>query len=208
MSFVHVFIDDKPAPAEHTWFADTKSAGPGFWQCRVSMRTDATGVHLSRHGSMPLYGPVPTGASMSEKCRQTPVYAAAFGLITAGDRFLVIRKSKVAGKWFLPGGMLNQGEDLLVAMRREVLEETGIQVGEPLAPLCAYESRMERNGVVERHNLMVFFHGTSEQTEPRVGDHAEIAEARWVTRDEWAQMDTTPGMRLCVTEMNGMSPAK
>ena len=52
-------------------------------------------------------------------------------LISNGDRVLLGRRAKTSfcsGTWCLPGGFIEYHEDFLSAMRREVLEETGLIV--------------------------------------------------------------------------------
>ena len=52
-------------------------------------------------------------------------------LIVKGDRVLVGKRgpdSFAPGKWCLPGGFIEFEEDYLTAARREVLEETGLEV--------------------------------------------------------------------------------
>jgi 8-oxo-dGTP diphosphatase len=48
------------------------------------------------------------------------------------SRYLLIRRSSDSkhwpGAWDLPGGKVDPGEDFDVAMRREVLEETGLHI--------------------------------------------------------------------------------
>lgn len=46
------------------------------------------------------------------------------------DKFLLIEEAKpsVYGKWSLPGGVVEIGEDLAQAVQREVMEESGITV--------------------------------------------------------------------------------
>lgn len=64
-------------------------------------------------------------------------------LATIGERgelrALLIERGRdpFAGHWALPGGFVDQHEDLMVAARREMLEETHIQLG-PLVQLGAY----------------------------------------------------------------------
>jgi 8-oxo-dGTP pyrophosphatase MutT (NUDIX family) len=49
-------------------------------------------------------------------------------IITAGDKVLLVKGWLSAGHWILPGGGTHKGEDSLVAARREVREETGVDI--------------------------------------------------------------------------------
>ncbi|WP_110182666.1 NAD(+) diphosphatase [Nocardioides solisilvae] len=94
------------------------------------------------------------------------------------ERLLLGRQTTwPAGRWSTLAGFCEPGETLEDAVRREVLEEVGVQVGEVAYfgsqpwPLPA--------------SLMLGFHAVAETTAIDV-DGAEIAEARWFTRDELA----------------------
>ena len=57
------------------------------------------------------------------------------------------------GKWDLPGGFLEEGEEPLAGLRRELLEETGLEV-EPLSFLGAWtDSYGDGEGAVATLNL-------------------------------------------------------
>ncbi|MFF3730772.1 NUDIX hydrolase [Streptomyces sp. NPDC002476] len=64
------------------------------------------------------------------------------------SRLLMLRYSSTepgSGKWWLPGGMLDHGEDPLAAVRRETYEETGITLrGTPT--LIGYDHRADVGG--------------------------------------------------------------
>jgi ADP-ribose pyrophosphatase YjhB (NUDIX family) len=52
------------------------------------------------------------------------------GVVISNGRALLIRRGgpPLEGQWSIPGGMLEVGETLLEGVRRELLEETGVEV--------------------------------------------------------------------------------
>ena len=62
---------------------------------------------------------------MSERPRNV---TSAGGLVVRGDQVLLVRMTygPSRGRYMLPGGVLDPGETLDVAIAREVLEETGV----------------------------------------------------------------------------------
>ncbi len=50
--------------------------------------------------------------------------------ILIGDAFLFLRRNNepVKGEWWFPGGRVRKGESLEGALRREISEETGLQI--------------------------------------------------------------------------------
>jgi 8-oxo-dGTP diphosphatase len=105
--------------------------------------------------------------------------------ILNGERLALIRKPHFEpGIWRPPGGGIKAGEDFEDGVRREALEETGLDV-ELERYLVAAEARF----VYEPHETPwrthVFLATTSgEELAPR--DTEEIAGARWGTLDELA----------------------
>ena len=56
---------------------------------------------------------------------------AVYGICEKEGQVLLVRAASyltVAGRWFLPGGGINHGEDPEAALRREFNEETGLDV--------------------------------------------------------------------------------
>jgi len=52
------------------------------------------------------------------------------GVVISNGRALLVRRGgpPLEGQWSIPGGMLEVGETLLEGVRRELLEETGVEV--------------------------------------------------------------------------------
>ncbi|GIW40067.1 MAG: NUDIX hydrolase [Candidatus Binatia bacterium] len=93
-----------------------------------------------------------------------------------GGIVLVRRKNPPEG-WALPGGFVDYGESVEHAARREVREETGLDVR--LTELFHVYSDPDRDP--RRHTISIVFLGRAEGT-PRPGDDA--ADARRFSLDE------------------------
>ena len=89
-----------------------------------------------------------------------------------------------AGLWTVPGGRVEAGEYLTDALKREVLEETGvvIEVGGLLGILEV---------VGEPHYVILDYTATpAGPLDPTPGDDA--AEVRWVPLDDVHELECTP----------------
>ena len=101
-------------------------------------------------------------------------------LVTTGDRCLLGHEHRYADKMYSAlAGFIEPGEDIEHAVRREVLEETNIRVGE-----VKYHSSQPWPFP---HSLMLGCIGRAETTDITI-DSGELAQARWFTRQEVRQM--------------------
>lgn len=101
-------------------------------------------------------------------------------LIFDDDRILLAERGKepLKGWWSLPGGLVETGERLQDAIRREVLEETGLTV-EPLKAFEIFERIMpDADGVAEYHYVLVDYICRVTSGVPVPGD--DVSRLEWV----------------------------
>ena len=69
------------------------------------------------------------------------------GVVLCNDKVLLVRRKKGsrAGEWAIPGGFVEYGETIDVAVKREVLEETGIEA--KVQGLVAVRNRVIKSGL-------------------------------------------------------------
>ncbi len=95
----------------------------------------------------------------------------------AGPRLLLIQRKRAPfrGRWALPGGFLDMGEQVETAARRELQEETGLSVG-PLCQLGAY-GEVGRDPRGRTISVVFLALHCGDRPEPIAGDDA--SESRW-----------------------------
>jgi ADP-ribose pyrophosphatase YjhB (NUDIX family) len=84
--------------------------------------------------------------------------AVAAILLDPQDRVLLVRRAHepARGKLGFPGGFVDMGESAERALRREIVEEVGLDVG-PLEFLCSFPNRYPFEGVI--YPTLDFFFG-------------------------------------------------
>ena len=114
---------------------------------------------------------------------------AVGGVVIKEDRVLLVRRGKAPseGEWAIPGGSVELGETLQEAVRREILEETGIsiRVGEPIHIFD--DVRRDEAGHIRFHYVILDFSGEFLSGELRAADDAK--DARWVSPAEFSQLN-------------------
>ena len=130
------------------------------------------------------------------------------GIVLNEGKVLLVRRGKQPGygKWSIPGGMVELGETLSEAIKREVLEECGIEI--ELADVVAVLERVIR-GEDERvryHYVLVDFlgHWKGGDLQPA----SDILEARWGDPAEMETLEMTERTQKVVYEVMELSPKK
>ncbi|GIU74313.1 MAG: NUDIX hydrolase [Bryobacteraceae bacterium] len=110
-----------------------------------------------------------------------------------GPRVLLIERGQepLKGWWTLPGGLVEAGERLDQALRREVREETGLEV-EPLTVAAIFERIIkDQHGRAEYHYVIIDY--LCRSCGGRLQWGSDVADARWVELDQLAALQVAPG---------------
>jgi len=116
---------------------------------------------------------------------------AAYGIcVDEAGRLLLARAAPsltLRGRWFLPGGGVQHGEHPTDSLRREIEEESGLQV--QLGPLVDVLSdvRTLPDGV-ELHTIRLIYRVASWQGTLRAEVDGTTDDVRWIPKDELATL--------------------
>lgn len=115
-------------------------------------------------------------------------------IVDTDDRVLLTKRNvpPFQGEWVMPGGKIDLGEPIVAALKREVWEEVGleVEVGR-LIDLFEHVTPGEDN----YHFIIIYYLCSPLYCDVR-HNHDEVAEARWVSRDELANYKMPAGARF------------
>lgn len=122
---------------------------------------------------------------------------AAYGIVIRDGKVLLLRQ--FGGRYELPGGALELGEDHKRAVIREVKEETGIEVEEPIAlgmEASFFKAAHSTNEAF--HSLLLYFHCKFAGGEESSAAWDEI-ERKTVESIEWISVEAIDSLEVAST---------
>lgn len=119
---------------------------------------------------------------MAREYPEQPIIGVA-AIVLRGDHVLLVQRGRepAKGLWGLPGGVLELGETVAEGVRREVLEECGVEV--EVGPLVGVFEPMQRDddGRLRYHYVVLDYLARYAGGELQAADDAD--DARWVVLD-------------------------
>jgi ADP-ribose pyrophosphatase YjhB (NUDIX family) len=112
------------------------------------------------------------------------------GVVIHRQRALLIRRGcePLKGQWSIPGGMLELGEELAEGVRRELKEETGLDI-EPLQMIAVFDRITHEGKRVKYHYVIVDYVCRLKGGELKSA--SDVTDARWVRREEMPEYHLT-----------------
>jgi 8-oxo-dGTP diphosphatase len=101
------------------------------------------------------------------------------------------------GKWVMPGGKIDPGEPITAALKREVMEEVGLEVHvEGLIDIYEIVPSNEH-----REHYVILYYLASPKSGDLVPNEGEISEVVWADREALDRMDISNGTRHILSKV-------
>jgi ADP-ribose pyrophosphatase YjhB (NUDIX family) len=141
-------------------------------RCREELRADDGRVECPSCGFVAYANPKPTASAL---CADRE------------GRLLLCRRAvePFKGRWDAPGGFVEEGEHPLEALRRELREETGLEV-EPLEFFGVWMDRYGGDSTAQS-TMNLYWTARVVSGDPRPAD--DVSELRWFSADELPRPD-------------------
>jgi len=112
------------------------------------------------------------------------------GVVIRDGRALLVRRGHepLKGEWSIPGGTVKLGETLEEGVRRELKEETGLDV-EPVGVLEVFDRIMRDGRRIQYHFVIVDYACRWKGGKLRAS--SDVLDARWVRRKDLPQFRLT-----------------
>src|SRR5579863_6507431 len=113
------------------------------------------------------------------------------GVVIAEGRALLIRRGgpPLEGQWSIPGGMLEVGETLLEGVRRELLEETGVEVRVGELIEVFERINLDGDGKAKYHFVVLDYLCEAVRGDAVAG--SDVTDVAWARPEEFARYSLT-----------------
>ena len=132
--------------------------------------------------------------------RKKEVRTAVVAVVKNNDGNVLLTKRAIPpylGKWVMPGGKIDLGEPITAALKREVMEEVGLEVHvEGLIDIYEIVPSDEH-----REHYVILYYLASPKSGNLAPNKGEISEVVWADRETVNSMDISNGTRHILTKV-------
>ena len=131
---------------------------------------------------------------MQRRYPTQPVVGVGAIILHPGEILLEQRGNEPArGQWTIPGGVMELGESVEEAVRRETKEETGLTVNSIRLIDVVDQVHLDKEGRIEYHYVIIDYVCKVAPGEPQAASDAKSI--KWVPLGEVEAYDLTPSFR-------------
>ena len=135
-----------------------------------------------------------TGKPVKREYPRSPIASVA-ACVLRGGRILVAKRANPPsqGRWSVPGGVVELGETIQDAAKREINEECGIEI--EAGEVFNVENLIvpDEKGLIQFHYVVAYLLARYVSGEARPASDA--LEVRWATQEELNNLDMNPIVR-------------
>lgn len=131
---------------------------------------------------------------------QLHIVAVTGFLYREDGKFLILKRSEKEiqnpGQWTVPGGKVERGESIIGTLKKEIKEESGLELdGEP-----EFYGDDEFTRVDNHHVLVPKFTGKVRTGEVKI-DKNDFDDFAWISKDDLDKYDIIPGIKKTLKEL-------
>lgn len=133
---------------------------------------------------------------MTDPIAARPQVAVSAGIFRDGKILLTRRANDPKGpRWTFPGGRIESGETIAEALKREILEETGLTID-----IAGSAGVREMLHAQSGHGHFIILPFAARWVAGEVALNDELAEARWFNPDETGGLTVTEGLHEVIAD--------
>lgn len=128
---------------------------------------------------------------------ERPTVTVAPLIFNKGGEIFLMQSPKWHNKWVIPGGKIEWGETMEHAIKREVKEETNLEI-ENIEFLTVLENIFDSDHVKRKHFIHLNFIATTKNSDTVILNEEAIA-YKWVTISQAEKMDVEKYTRKLIS---------
>jgi len=135
---------------------------------------------------------------MKRKYPNAPIVAVAALIYNKKGEILLVRRKAEPGRglWSIPGGAVEVGEKLLDALKREILEETGLTI-KPISIIDIAEViKKDEDNRIKYHYIIIDY--IAEVSSGILKPSTDVSDAIWIKVNKISEYKLTESLRKMI----------